>query len=205
MSIVAASGHPHKVVNAKLLPLRYDAAMKFLLAIPAVFLIVTLSRAAEPVSLSPSLQVQLVVQPSLVADKLAPGDLKGRVVLVSFFASWCPPCHKEFRHLNALHGEFGDKGLRIVAINRFEDYAGTQDGGARLDRFLSDHAPRFFVIRGSDAIGAAFEDVQRIPTVFIFDGAGKKRFHFIHAEGASKMNPSLAELRAVLTSLLGAP
>mgnify|MGYP003667599674 CR=1 FL=1 len=178
--------------------------MKFLFAILAVFLIIAPSRAIEPVSLSPSLQARLVTQPSLVADKLTDGDLKDRVVLVSFFASWCPPCHEEFRHLNALHDEFGGKGLRIVAINRFEDYAGTRDGGARLARFLSDHAPRFSVIRGNDAIGAAFEDVRRIPTVYIFDRTGKKRFHFIHVEGATKMNPSLAELRAVLTALLGA-
>lgn len=126
------------------------------------------------------------------------------MLLVSFFASWCPPCHKEFQHLNALQDEFGARGLRIVAVNQFEDFAGTRDGGARLDRFLSAHAPRFSVIRGSKAIGAAFENVERIPTVFIFDRTGKKRFHFIHAEGATKMNPSLAELRAVLIALLGA-
>ena len=179
--------------------------MKVLPAMLAIFLLAPPSWAAESVSLSPSLQARLVSQPSLVADKLAPGDLKDRVVLVSFFASWCPPCRKEFRHLNALHDEFAGRGLRIVAINQFEDYAGTQDGGARLDRFLIDHAPRFSVIRGSDAIGAAFEDVQRIPTVFIFDGSGKKRFHFIHAQGATKMNPTLAELRAVLIALLETP
>jgi thiol-disulfide isomerase/thioredoxin len=144
-------------------------------------------------------------QLDLAGRKLVAAKLKREIVLVSFFASWCPPCHKELRHLNELEDGFGPRGLSIFAINQFEHYAGVKGAEDRLDRFLGRYAPRFSVVKGGEAIGKAFENVQRIPTVFIFDQTGAKRFHFIHAQGATKMNPTIAELSAVLTGLFRSP
>lgn len=191
----------HKDLNTDISSLSYAATMRHLLIVLVILFLALPGQAADSVSLSPSIQGQITERPHLAGHRLAANDLKGRVVLISFFASWCPPCHKEFRHLNELEDEFGPKGLRIVAINQFEHYAGTRGAADRLDRFLGRHAPRFSVVKGGDGIGKTFENVQRIPTVFVFDQTGTKRFHFIHAEGATKMNPTLAELRAVLTQL----
>ena len=51
------------------------------------------------------------------------GDLKGKVVFLNFWATWCPPCIIEMPTMEKLHREFGDKGLVILAINKRE---GTQ-------------------------------------------------------------------------------
>ncbi len=177
--------------------------MKRFLPVLALLLFAAPGWAGEA-ALTAEVRSMLAALPSLTGEKATDGNLKGRVVLVSFFASWCPPCHKEFRHLNELHTEFGPKGLRIVSINQFEDYAGPDPGGDRLNRFLDRYGPRFSVVRGGEAIGRAFENVERIPTVFIFDGKGRKRFHFIHKQGATKMNPTIAELRAALVDLFRA-
>ncbi len=127
--------------------------------------------------------------------------LEGRVTVVTFFASWCPPCHAEFQHLNRLQARFADRDVAIVAINLFEDFGGLSSP-AKLTRFLKRTAPTFPALRGTDATGVAFGDVTRIPTVFVFDRTGQPLWRFVHAEGATKTHATFDELAAVVDSLL---
>ena len=48
-------------------------------------------------------------------------SLRGRVVLVDFWASWCQPCRRSFPWMNAMMAKYGTKGLSIVAINLDKD------------------------------------------------------------------------------------
>jgi thiol-disulfide isomerase/thioredoxin len=158
---------------------------------------------AAQVTLTQELREKLEALPHLHGRKVKEAGLSGKVVLVSFFASWCPPCNIEFQHLRDAHAAYHKNGLRIVAINYFEDLAGFADGGARLDRFIARHAPWYSVVRGNDAIAKDFADVTRIPTVFIFDRQGKLSLHFIHRWKAKKSNLTLEELHAAVRPLLG--
>jgi thiol-disulfide isomerase/thioredoxin len=146
----------------------------------------------------------LAARPALRGAALSGSDLHGRAVVVSFFASWCPPCHIEFKHLAELRREFPKKDLTIVAINHFESFAGFDDGGARLERFLDRHEPGHFVIRGNDEIAGRFGGITRIPTVFVFDRKGDPVFHFIHRTDSKKTNPSYDELRRAIETALTA-
>lgn len=164
-----------------------------------LFLVLFTLPAKAEVSLTGALRAQLSALPAL-QDRVYTGA-ENRVTLVTFFASWCPPCRDEFAVLNKIRREFSESELDIVAINLFEDFSGLSNPH-KLKRFLKQTAPRFPTLKGNNDIGKIFENVQRIPTVFIFDQSGRKRLHFVHLEGATKMSLTFDELSTALAELL---
>lgn len=137
----------------------------------------------------------------LGGEPLSAADLENKVVLVTFFASWCPPCTPEFKNVNAVYAEFKDRGFEALAVNIFEEFGG-RPNPARLEKFLDRTQPAFRLLSGGEAVGPLFEDVERIPTVFIFGRDGQEGFRFIHGRGAAKTHASEEEIRAAVEALL---
>ena len=54
---------------------------------------------------------------SLSGDMISPQDFEGEIVVIDFWATWCGPCHLQAEILKGLHEEFGDKGVRFLAIS----------------------------------------------------------------------------------------
>ena len=95
-------------------------------------------------------------------------DLKGRVVLVDFFASWCGPCNESFPAMQEIQEKFGDK-LVILAVN-------LDQKEKDMKVFLEKHPVTFFVVRdGSNALVKRVK-IPAMPTSFILDQSGKVRF-----------------------------
>ena len=156
---------------------------------------------AAGLALDSSLRADLAALPLLRGDAFDADDLSDRVTVVNFFASWCPPCRPEMRHLNALVGESPADRLLVVGVNLFENFGG-RTGDAALNRFLDQMRPAFPIVRGDDSVAAAFDGVDRIPTVFIFDRSGRMANRFVHERGATKTHLDLDELRAAVGPLL---
>tara|TARA_R110002072_G_scaffold10726_29_gene49714 strand:- start:2741 stop:3376 length:636 start_codon:yes stop_codon:yes gene_type:complete len=159
--------------------------------------------AAETVTLDAARIAHIAGLKQIDGRRVDAGRLRGRPVVISFFASWCPPCNAGFEHMKLLHLAHAADGLEIVAINLFEDFAGFEDDGKRLERFLGRHTPVFPAVAGTAETARLFGDVKRIPTVYVFDRNGNPRLHFIHAEGSKKTNPALSELRRAVRDSLG--
>jgi thiol-disulfide isomerase/thioredoxin len=139
--------------------------------------------------------------PAVQGAALSSRDLDDRVVLVAFFASWCPPCQHEFPHLNTMQEAYGDDGLQIVAVNVFETHDGLSTP-AKLKAFLDLTRPIFPILKGDAETRRVFGDLDRIPTMFLFARDGTLSFVFRHERNAEKTHLSEAELREAIEPLL---
>lgn len=157
--------------------------------------------AAEVAALSEARRSALMALPALKGAPLTEAAFDDQVVVVTFFASWCPPCHPEFDHLNALNEAHGADGVTIIAVNIFEDFFG-KDGGLRLRGFLADKAPAFHVLGDGERVAELFGSVERIPTLIIFGRDGQTTLHFIHAQGSDKTHVGRDELFTAVQAAL---
>ncbi len=101
--------------------------------------------------------------------KVRLSSLKGRVVYVDFWASWCVPCRKSFPWMNEIEKQFGPKGLTVIAIN-------VDKGGGAADAFLKDYPPVFKI--AFDPSGAVAESygVWTMPSSYLIDKKGNLRY-----------------------------
>ena len=93
-------------------------------------------------------------------------SLRGKVVLVDFWASWCAPCERSFPWMNALRDSLAPQGFEIVAINLDKDRAAA-------DKFLARHTVGFTVAFDADGKTAEAYKVAALPTSFVIDRKGQ--------------------------------
>jgi len=92
-------------------------------------------------------------------------SLRGRVVLVNFWATWCPPCRKVMPDLETLFNRFKDQGLVILAISDEED--------AKVRPFIAEHKPTYpILIDPGRKVNDLFQ-IEGIPKSFVYDRNGK--------------------------------
>ena len=114
-----------------------------------------------------------VVLTDLDGRTIRPEDLKGRVVLVELWATWCPPCRSTLGWLGSLKQRFGDR-LAVVAIS-------VESPEDKIRKLVTDlNLPLTWVIGKPDVI-RAFGDVSAVPTLLVFDENGKAAGAFFGA------------------------
>lgn len=123
-------------------------------------------------------------------------DLRGRVVLLDFWATWCGPCRATFPQLRALHKKYKDKGLTILGVTNYYGRFGGREATPQQElAFL-----RSFKKQNEMPYGIAVSDsddndfkygVTSIPTLFLLDRRGVVRYINI---GASEEDADLQEM-----------
>ncbi|MFZ5446985.1 MAG: TlpA family protein disulfide reductase [Myxococcota bacterium] len=96
-------------------------------------------------------------------------SLRGKIVVVNFWATWCPPCREEMPYLLATVKELEPQGVTLVAISN-DDVVGQREA---VDRFLSAFPElRRFAAYGRPDVGHAWQ-VRALPSLYVLDREGK--------------------------------
>lgn len=100
-------------------------------------------------------------------------SLKGNVVLVNLWATWCGPCVREMPDLSAISEDLKDKKFRMLGINVFQ-----QERSKKVEDFLKTNPVSYTILDGNqqvvDALGEANgANIEAVPTTFIIDKDGK--------------------------------
>jgi len=94
-------------------------------------------------------------------------DLKGKVVLIDFWATWCGPCREELPIIEKLHREFKDKNLVVLGISN--------EGRDTIEKFLKNNPLTFPILLDEKGKVAKSYRVVAIPRLLLIDKTGKIR------------------------------
>lgn len=126
---------------------------------------------------------------TLDGDTIRLADLRGQVVLVNFWATWCPPCRVEMPGFQDVWEDYRDRGVMILGMS--------VDRGDRsqVDRWVRDRGITFPIAFPTDRIVSAYGGANVLPTSLLIDRDGRivRRIEGFYAEPA---------LRATLNRLL---
>ncbi len=112
---------------------------------------------------------------------ISSADWRGKVVIVNFWATWCPPCRAEIPDLVALQEKYGDR-LQIIGVSQDE---GSIEG---VRRFVAEHRMNYPVVMMTPELEQAFPGIRALPTSFVLDRESR-----VVQRHVGLLNPTLTE------------
>lgn len=98
--------------------------------------------------------------------QLSLSDYRGKIVILDFWATWCPPCGRLMPKLEALYEEYKDKGVALVGINTWES------DRADINRYLKRHGITYPVATDGERLAQTYK-IGTLPALFAVDHEGK--------------------------------
>ena len=122
-------------------------------------------------------------------------DYKGNVVLLNIWATWCLPCRREMPSMEQLHKEFGDKGLKVVAVS--VDNPGMEEA---IREFVAEYSLTFDILYDSSSTIRTTYRTTGVPESFV-----NSRDRLIRRKWICEENWSSEANRRLIEQLLSAP
>lgn len=104
---------------------------------------------------------------TLGGETVSISNLHGRAVLLNFWASWCPPCRAEMPAIQAVHEEYAERGLVVLAVN-----ATAQDSRAAAESFAAEYGLTFPILLDPAGDANRIYRIGSLPTTFFIDPDG---------------------------------
>ncbi|MEM7562102.1 MAG: TlpA disulfide reductase family protein [Pseudomonadota bacterium] len=143
---------------------RFKTMKALLLASVIIFLSGGIAQAASATGPAPNFTLK-----SLEGKNLKLSEMRGDVILINFWASWCGPCRKEMPLLNALHNKYEPLGFKVVGIN-------VEENSADARGFMRDFPVDFPILLDSTNKVSKLYDVVAMPTTVVVDRDGNMRY-----------------------------
>lgn len=103
---------------------------------------------------------------SLDGEEITLSKLKGKVVIVDFWATWCPPCRNSIPVLMKLFNKYQDQGFAVLGIS--------MEDRTTLEKYRDQNKISYPILLGNKEVAKAY-NVQAIPHMFIIDKKGQVR------------------------------
>ena len=94
-------------------------------------------------------------------------DLRGKAVLLNFWATWCGPCKIETPWLVELQNQYGPQGLQIIGVEAGDD------GKDDIAKFVKEMGINYPILLGKEAVGDAYGGIPALPETFFIGRDGK--------------------------------
>jgi len=123
----------------------------------------------------------------LEGQPLRLSELRGRVVMLNFWATWCGPCRAEIPELNAMQREMRDQGLTIVGVSWDDTVEGVRE-------FQQELPQEYTILMGGEEVQSLFGGIPSLPTTYIIDRDGRIRQKIIGARGRAAFESAIKPL-----------
>ena len=154
---------------------------KLMVALGAAAAVVVLIAGTGFAALNKNLEAPNFKAKTVAGKQFELKDLRGRVVLLDFWATWCPPCRMEAPAIDKLWRTYKDKGLVVVGI------ALESGGPAQVKKFAEDNGLTYRLVADESGDIAKSYKISPIPTTYIVDAKGViRQVHIGFGPGAEK-------------------
>lgn len=137
------------------------AAFTSVIGLPSFIPSAQASDVSAPSKAAPSWELK-----NLDGKTVKSSDFDGKVVILDFWATWCPPCKAEIPGFVELQKQYGDKGLVVIGVSLDEQ------GPAVVKPFMKQFEMNYPVVMGDAKIVQDFGGIEGLPTTFIIDRTG---------------------------------
>ncbi len=139
---------------------------------------------------APSIVGKSTPAPDFTLEKLNGGnlklsDLRGKAVLLNFWATWCGPCKIETPWLVEMQNQYGNQGLQVVGV------AMDDSGKDEISKFAKDMGVNYPVLLGKEAVGDEYGGVPALPESFFIGRDGKIVDRIIGLKGKAEIEDAI--------------
>lgn len=126
----------------------------------------------------------------LEGNEVSLSDMRGKAVVLNFWATWCGPCKGEMPHFQSLYEEYGDR-VEFMMVNLTD---GAQDTQENVEKFIMENGYTFPVYCDTSLYAAAVYGVYSVPMTFFIGADGEALYYQIGAMSEDMLRGAIEDM-----------